>query len=407
VLEYLTNSGNDATSNSSPWIFRIGILNPAYNFPASLLLKSMAVRDEDHEDKMNIEEEEGEDDENSKLAYLDELGHRYIAYTHGTVVEFTQDEGHVGLPGPMAAALLDPTRRHPQAGLASIPARRTTDPAKQKNVPAEGHHDGNPMDSVSDEEMTPGHLAYGAFNVPDLPIEVALVRIPKGKRCKLVPTPESLAKGFYNLKDVKIVLEQSLIRTRATLSVGDIVYAWHRGVKFDLKVSEVSPATYQTVTCINTDIEVDFGEDSVPESDVSRTQLNGSLANVSARAGSGFTLGSSLALVSSKTAEIDPTLPTKNIELLEEPPTSQKENVCTVQIRAKGELRRRRFDITRATLGDLFAFASTVAGGVDTFQLVTRFPRRILRLTDNSSATMTLHESGLQAGQELFMVENI
>merc|ERR1712107_54782 len=58
---------------------------------------------------------------------------------------------------------------------------------------------------------------------------------------------------------MKAVLEQSLIRTRATLSLHDKVYCWHRGKKFELNVTSLKPSTYNAVSCINTDIEVDFG----------------------------------------------------------------------------------------------------------------------------------------------------
>merc|ERR1712151_1187399 len=109
------------------------------------------------------------------------------------------------------------------------------------------------------EEKTPGHLAWGEFDVPDLKVEVVLVNLPKGRGCTLVPTKESVLKGFHNLKDMKAVLEQSLIRTRATLSLHDKVHCWHRGKKFDLTVTSLEPNTYNAVSCINTDIEVDFG----------------------------------------------------------------------------------------------------------------------------------------------------
>jgi hypothetical protein len=51
-----------------------------------------------------LDEEEQEDI--STEAYLDELQHKYLAYTHCTVVEFTPEEGNVGLPEAIAKALL-------------------------------------------------------------------------------------------------------------------------------------------------------------------------------------------------------------------------------------------------------------------------------------------------------------
>jgi hypothetical protein len=412
ILEYLTNSGNDLASGS-PWIFRIGILNPEYSFPASPLLQSMQppAEDEDMED-----DDDDDDEEDAKKAYLDELSHRYLSYTHGTVVEFTQDEGHIGLPGPIAAALLRPSSDTNTT--TTIPVTRTVDPAKKVDN-LEDAGDNSSMDV--DDEKTPGHLAYGAFDLPDLPIEVLLVQIPKGKACKLVPTPEAVSKGFYNLKDVKLMLEQSLIRTRATLSVGDVVHSWHRGAKFDLKVAEVTPSTYSSVTCINTDIEVEFGMTEMPNAPgkdgtaaqpkkpTGYTLGSGSAPSTdAATTGTGFTLGSTTSTPPTTTST-SPTAPDSRVELLKEPPAAQTEGVCTVQIRADGGNGRRRFDIQQATLGDLFAFATTISGVASecaNFQLVTRFPRRAFRL-DNGSSSSTLQQVGLQSGQELFLVENL
>jgi len=237
------------------------------------------------DDAMDDDDEDDDDNDSTKRneAYLDELAHQYLAYTHGTVVEFTQEEGHVGLPKPIAAALLTQhaAQQHQQAKTVGsetiptkeakirIPATRTVDPAtsvKTTTVDAMETVE-NDTDTTTnynyneeeEEEKTPGHLAWGAFDVPALPIEVTLVQLPKGKACKLAPTVHAVRSGFYNLRNIKSVLEQSLVRSRATLSVGDTVHTWHRGVKYDLTVSTVTPATYNAVTCINTDIEVEFG----------------------------------------------------------------------------------------------------------------------------------------------------
>merc|ERR1719343_963436 len=89
-----------------------------------------------------------------------------------------------------------------------------------------------------------------------------MVQLPKGTGCTLEPTPAAIRNNFYGLKDVKLVLEQSLVRTRATLSKGDTVSTWHRGKKYDLTVSKVLPSRFRAITCINTDIEVEFGAES-------------------------------------------------------------------------------------------------------------------------------------------------
>eukprot|EP00977_Amphora_coffeiformis_P004464 scaffold960_cov175-Amphora_coffeaeformis.AAC.2 len=407
VLEFLTNTGIE-TSPNSPWIFRIAIPNPAYTFPASTLLQQRAAQeqanDEDDEDDgdtmeydddMDDEDDDTHDDNSMLEAFLDELSHKYLAFTHGSVVEFTQEEGHIGLPSTTAAALIS------QGGDA-LPTCKTVDPATTMTEKTE---------EVEEEmEKTPGHLAWGAFEVPNLPVEVSLVKLPKGKACTLQPTEEAILNGFYNLKDIKLVLEQSLIRTRATLSVNDLVHTWHRGVKYDLRVAEVTPATYKAVVCINTDINVDFAappsnredeEKVTAEKDTGRT-LGSTMNNGGQTLSGGRTLGSA---PTPTAADIPTALAPMDVDLIPEPPAEQKENVCTIQIRGDGANGRRRFDIHQATLQDVFAFTRTIVS-VPEFRLVARFPRRIFAPGGEDSSS-TLASLGLQQGQELLMVERM
>jgi hypothetical protein len=58
--------------------------------------KGQGMKDEDEDDKDKLKRE----------AYLDELCCKYLAFTHCTVVEFTQEEGRVGLPQAISTALL-------------------------------------------------------------------------------------------------------------------------------------------------------------------------------------------------------------------------------------------------------------------------------------------------------------
>lgn len=413
VLERLTQSSMEGSA--SPWTFRIGILNPNYTFPASMALQNMNPPDEDE-----MDDSDEEDDTRERTEYLEELSHKYIAYSHATVVEFTQEEGHVGLPAAIASALLDPKRRRVQN---EVPKTRTKDPAAMSNTEEE------PME-MDGEEKTPGHLAWGAFDVPDVTLEISLVTLPKGRECTLIPTMNAIEQGFHGLKDVKLVLEQSLIRTRATLSVGDKVATWHRGKKFDLTVASVTPADWKAVSCINTDIEVEIGPNK--EFDEQRAAHGGQTV------GGGQTLSNSRTsspvppsrqpqggqrlsdsrtsspvppggrslggqpLSGSRTSSPVPPSSTPVSELRPEPPVSQTEGVCTVQLRADKGSGRRRFDVNAATLADLFAFASSLTSE-ESFQLVTRFPRRVVTLEEK----LLLSEAGIQAGQELFMVEKL
>lgn len=426
VLQTLTADMGDtssSTSSGNPWTFRIGIPNPDYQFPASPLIQTMQppseLTDHDGEYDDDVMMDSGDDGEgDDRLAYLDEMGRKYLAYTHCTVVEFTQDEGHVGIPQHIAAALLDPKNRLPEYASRSIPVARTVDPAKPP--PAEE----DPMETTTTDatgmeedpsSVTPGHVAYGAFDIPNVQLEVSMVKLPKGKGCTLVPTKVAVQRGFYTLKDVKLVLEQSLIRTRATLSKGDVVSTWHRGVQYDLDVTKVIPSAFGAVTCINTDIEVDIGE---VQSDGKKSE--GPLTGH--KLGRGQTLGSTAsAAIQAMVSESTPLTSSSSsssppVVLLPEPPADQTENIVNVQIRYSGGNGKRRFDVTNATVADLLDFAasrllpssgtsgSNTSTSTSSFRLVTRFPRRVLAKDPGATST-TLKDAGIQAGQELFLVE--
>ena len=133
--------------SSSPWTFRVGVLNPDYSFPASLAMRNLKAPLED-----SMAEDSDEDDGGMKkrTEYLEELSYKYVSYSHATVVEFTQDEGHVGLPVSIAAALLSPQRRRVEAAV--VPYRRTSDPSLA---------DDSNMDS--DTDRNPRTLSVGAI----------------------------------------------------------------------------------------------------------------------------------------------------------------------------------------------------------------------------------------------------
>jgi hypothetical protein len=405
-------------------------LNPEYkDFPMSPLIQTlkppMMDEDDDH-DHDHYDSDDDNDQHQHMAAYIDELSHKYLSYTHCTVVEFTQEEGYVGIPQPIALALLDSKNN-------SISSTRTVDPAqaatkddKDAIMDADNINDNNNdnnnavvASSSSQEEQTPGHLAWGAFDIPDLPLEITLVQLPKGRGCTLVPTKEAVQHNFYGLKDVKLVLEQSLIRTRATLSLGDVVSSWHRGTKFDLTVTKLLPSAFHAVTCINTDIEVDIGE-TEPDPTTTTTTTTTAAGN---KLGTGYTLSSSTSTTTNSAAPSSNSSPRKtapttsvNHLLLPEPPEDQQEGVCVVQVRHSGGHGKRRFDTRKARVHDLFAFGSSLmmggggggGGGRDiaTFRLVTRFPRRVFSNNDDNTNTI-LAEAGIQQGQELFMVEYV
>jgi hypothetical protein len=397
VLQRLTQEQQTEaeTSVSSPWTFRVGILNPNYKFPASGALKNFKSPRADDEDEAMQED----DEDDQYMAYLEELDHQYLCYSHATVVEFTQEEGYVGLPAPIASALLTNARE-------TVPSTRTKDPSVGLDTTE------NAMEAGDIEEKTAGHVAFGAFDLPVLPIHVTLIHLPKGRTCALVPTIDAIQNGFYSLKDIKLVLEQSLALTRATLSVGDVVSTWHRGVEYPLRVEEVRPNQVKAISCINTDLEVEIGANQEWEDIVRRQQefrsdsvKSGSKVAVTTSGqwieGKGRLLGGGFKLSEGATEKAHVSA-TTSVTLLPEPPIGQTQDVCTVQIRAGNRsTARRRFDVIQATVGDLLAFASTIVADGN-FQLVSRFPRRVFAA---SQERLHLKDAGLAEGQELLLVE--
>ena len=98
------------------------------------------------------------------------------------------------------------------------------------------------------------------------------------------------------------------------------------------------------------------------------------------------------------------------MQLPPEPPIDQKEGVVTVQIRSPTVKGQRRLEIQTCTVRDLFALATSLGvvsdmDDANSFQLVTRFPRRVFRLDEH--AGQTLEQAGISAGQELFLVEQL
>lgn len=427
---------------------------------------------QENENSMMVDDDdEDENDEKWEQAYEDELSHEYISYVYATVIEFTQDEGYIGLPLCIATALLSPknTNTNSEEGGSdsalspmTIESKLTVDPAFASNANENGiskttpkldqtnmdiDHDHNTSNKGNDdhnndhddtfESKTPGHPAYGQFPLPIPPIEVSLLtHLPLGKKCTLQPTQSAIQRGFYNLKDVKLALEQSLIRTRGCLNVGDVVYCWHRGVKFDLKVKDVSPSRVGAVSCVNTDIEVDIaaaaddngdsvdgGADGVQKEKSSESGVDGQkLGNAPS---GGYRLSDNRtsttkneneneAVVNSNDARKDKHLSGIYSELQKrdippEPGIEQKVNVVAVQVRGDGGKQcRRRFDSTISRMEDIFAFVLSEqiieSSSVNEFRLVTRFPRRVFTLQEHGT---TILEKMDLSRQELFLIEKV
>jgi len=342
ILSNIINE-NNGEMTSSPLMFRLGVLNPNYKFPASSELKNMMERTET--------EEENDDDEmeDNLQPFRAELKQKYVTYTHAGVMEFTMDEGCIGLPPSVA---------------------------KRLSMPDE------------DDKI--------------IQVEVSRVTLPKGTECTIIPTKAAIQNGFYNLKDVKSVLEQSIVRTRTTLSIGDTLHGWYRGIQYDLEVESLLPNDFDAVSCIDTDITLHINSPKSNEDKVAKTTSSKLVPSINPppkvlKPESHKQSSQSLPIPKpSNTAQIK--------DLPEEPPIEQTQNTCQIQIRSRdGQSIKRRFDISKNTLSDVFSFVSKSLLLEQNFQLVTRFPRNVYGKDDSG----VLMDVGFVQGQQLLMIEII
>ena len=206
------------------------------------------------------------------------------------------------------------------------------------------------------------------------------------------------------------------MRTRATLSKGDVIRTWRRGVSFDLIISSLTPADYGVVSCINTNINVDIGPPEGEEADfLEKSNQNKETKPEQSSMGGGRLLSEPSQAKPTQSTPTQTAAPITEIELPPELADNVKEGVCNIQIRGRtpsgsSAAGRRRFDIASANMGNLFAFASNICEGANpsSFRLVTRFPRRVFQLSSEEgcfNADATLESAGIAQGQEMFMVE--
>ena len=401
-----------------PLFFRLGIKRNGYVFPTSKKMKELI---HEYEKKLDTETENdtkadddymSDDDKDEShedtwmTAYLEELESEYVSYTYATVIEFSQEEGHIGLPSSVSSALLQTRHNESSEGILS---KVTTDPASVTSLSKDEMDvdQDEAMNNVNDEPLeskTPGHAAYGLFPVPSSSIDVTLVtHIPLGTKCTLQPTSIAIENGFYGLKNIKLALEQSLIRTRGCLNLKDVVPCWFRGKRFDLTVTEVVPSTVEAVSCVNTDVEVD-----IAAADVDKKSEEKPKALISTPS-TGYRLSDNRSNTVEPDVDDDALHRQLNLDLPPEPVFSeQSSNVITIQIRGEGGkvTSKRRFDSTLTSVKHIFSFAASeniFSGNVNSFHLVTRFPRRVISLSTDGETRLT--DIGLNIGREMLLIE--
>jgi len=358
ILESIMNEDGGDGGIASPLMFRLGIPKPNYKFPLSKQIISMM--EETTSDNDNGDDDDMMEDNNDDLeAYRCELKERYIDYTHAGVMEFTMEEGCIGVPPSIAKRL-------------SIPKETET---SEENIITQ--------------------------------IEVSRVTLPKGTECSVKPTEQAIRNGFYGLKDVEAVLEQSIVRTRTTLSIGDTLHGWHRGVQFDLEVQSLSPPDFSAVSCIDTDIALHINSPEPPKQQPVQKPPSPISKTLSPEPDQQQQQSQGHKLVETNS---NPPLQQQsqgnheqkiNAQLPTEPPIDQIQNICLIQIRSRSGTIKRRFDITKSNVSDLFTFVSVSLQLDDNFQLVTRFPRNVYEKNN----VEILVDAGFVQGQQLLMVE--
>ena len=232
------------------------------------------------------------------------------------------------------------------------------------------------MDRTDDEPLEskiPGHAAYSLFPVPSSSIDITLAtHLPLGTKCNLQPTPMAIENGSYGLKNIKLALEQSLIRTRGCLNLKDVVPCWFRGKRFDLIVSEVIPSTAEAVSCVNTDAEV-----IIAAVDVDEKSDETSKALVSTTS-AGYRLSDNTVNVNAESKidnpDVDGTVQRQlNLKLPTEP-SEHSSNVITIQTRGeRGKV------ASKKTLNNYGARIVYSTKGGDTRSILTQILLELLK----------------------------
>jgi hypothetical protein len=214
-------------------------------------------------------------------------------------------------------------------------------------------------------------------------VSIKYVVLPKISFARLQP----IASSFADVVNVKAALQENLKR-HATLSVGDILSIWSRGRAYALRVVELRPESCGSL--IDTDVEVELT--------VSEEYTNSAPAHTAAQRGVPDTC------VPAANTAADVGL--REVELPEEP-LSAGPGVIECRLRTpQGASSTRRF-LTSTPLIKLFEFGWLALGDaavqLDTVQLATRVPRRVISFSQASKGG-SFSDFGLSAAQEVFLV---
>ncbi|CAM9750349.1 unnamed protein product [Chrysoparadoxa australica] len=268
--------------------------------------------------------------------------------THAGVLQFTSEEGTVGLPSKVCRSLA----------------------LTQKAEREEGG---------------------GAVQV-----KLRYVRLPKAQYARVVPS-----KGLSQVGEIRAMLEHNL-RHHATLTLGDTVQVWHRGKEFDLEVVDLKPE--QQVSLIDTDMELEL---DLPMD--TQDELHSKLAQDASKTIRGTAVSppqqpkpSGISPIPQPMGEVDSDSNSDSdidegaaltLRDLPEEPAKGSEGVVTLMIRTRQGRLERSFNTSeqgQALYNWVEACGAAVRGG---FCLVVPYPRKVV------SPEVSLSESGLVFNQ--------
>lgn len=238
---------------------------------------------------------------------------------------------------------------------------------------------------------------------------IKYVRLGKISYVKLQPTFNT----FFKVEQVKMVLEDNL-KFHSTLTLGDIITVWYRGIAHPLKVIEMKPSDKGVL--LDTDVEVDL-DNSLENKRITDEEAAAEEAQSKVESDIGHKLGghqlsSSSSIYSGSefspspvgaSAPVQSASETSTVTLPSEP-EQDAEDIVSIRVRTPGGNTINRRFYRKQPFIHLFEFAS-VEMKVEkrVLQLSTRFPNRVFTLNDIEPSDVSFFEAGITASQEMFL----
>lgn len=228
---------------------------------------------------------------------------------------------------------------------------------------------------------------------------------------------------FFTVEQIKMVLEKNL-QFHSTLTLGDIITVWFRGIAHPLKITEMKP--FNKGILLDTDVVVDL-ENSMENLKIDNDKkLEKSFDRVEENSGqkvppilSSFTVngssqvnkfnnsvGNTLGSVDNKRDIHTNSSFLQDIPLPIEPETDSEDTVCVRVRTPTGNTINRRF-LRKQPFAHLFEFAS-IEMKVEkcVLKLSTRFPNRVFLLND-LEPSVSFFDIGITSSQEMFLASVI